>query len=104
MTSSDAVSQDRQNLIRERLAPLEPVQLRIEDESHLHAGHAGAQGGAGHYRVYITAECFRGKSPVARHRLVYDRLTDLIPHPVHALAIHASVPDVSENTKEQSPL
>lgn len=104
MTDSNPISRDRQALIRERLAALQPCQLRIEDESHLHAGHAGAQGGAGHYRLYITAECFRGKSPVARHRLVYDRLTDLIPHPVHALAIHASVPDTPENTKEQSPL
>jgi BolA protein len=104
MTSSEDISRDRQALIRQRLAVLEPLALRIEDEAHLHAGHAGAQGGAGHYRVYITAECFRGKSPVARHRLVYDRLTDLIPHPVHALAIHASVPDTPENTKEQFPL
>lgn len=103
MTSNDTVPVDREALIRERLAALQPVHLRIEDESHLHAGHAGAQGGAGHYRVYIAAECFRGKSPVARHRLVYDRLTDLIPHPVHALAIHASVPDLPENTKEQFP-
>jgi len=104
MTDNNDISGDRESLIRARLAPLQPSLLRIEDESHLHAGHAGAQGGAGHYRVYIAAECFRGKSPVARHRLVYDRLTDLIPHPVHALAIHASVPDMPENTKEQSPL
>ena len=91
---------ERVGLIRERLAALEPVELRIEDESHLHAGHAGAQGGAGHYRVHIKAECFRGKPPLARHRLVYDRLTDLMPYPVHALAIHASVPDLPQSTKE----
>lgn len=84
---------ERIALIESRLAALEPVALRIEDESHLHVGHAGAQGGAGHYRVHIVADCFAGKSPVVRHRLVYDRLADLIPHAIHALAIHASPPD-----------
>ncbi len=83
---------DRVELIRQRLQALQPIELAIEDESHLHAGHAGAQGGAGHYRVTICAEVFRGKLPIARHRLVYDCLTDLMPHAVHALAIHASVP------------
>lgn len=86
------MSTERLSLIEQRLQALEPVELRIEDESHLHAGHAGAQGGAGHYRVHIVAECFRSKPPLARHRLVYDRLTDLIPHTIHALAIHASAP------------
>lgn len=88
------MSTDRMALIEQRLQALAPVELRVEDESHLHAGHAGARGGAGHYRVHIVAECFRGKPPLARHRLVYDRLTDLIPHAVHALAIHASAPDL----------
>lgn len=97
------MSHDRIALIQERLTALEPVDLRVEDESHLHAGHAGAQGGAGHYRVHIVAECFRGKPPLARHRLVYDRLHDLIPHSVHALAIHASVPDLQKK-QEQSTL
>ena len=91
---------DRAALIRERLAALEPVSLDIEDESHLHAGHAGAQGGAGHYRVRIVAGCFKGLSPVARHRLVYDRLSDLMPHAIHALAIEAQSP--AETTPEQS--
>ncbi|MCJ9713838.1 BolA family transcriptional regulator, partial [Bordetella hinzii] len=67
-------SQDRAALIRERLAPLAPSQLEISDESHLHAGHAGAQGGAGHYRVLIVSEAFAGLTPVARHRLVYHHL------------------------------
>ena len=89
---------DRISLIRERLAGLQPIELRIEDESHLHAGHAGARGGAGHYRVYITAEAFRGKAPVARHRLVYDQVQDLMPHEIHALAIHASVPSAPSPT------
>jgi len=80
---------DRLALIRERLAALSPVSLHIEDESHQHVGHAGAAGGAGHYRVHIVAACFAGLSPVARHRLVYDRVFDLIPHVIHALAIEA---------------
>lgn len=87
------MSTDREALIRERLRKLQPTQLRIENESHLHAGHAGAAGGAGHYRVYITADVFRGVSRLARHRLVYDHLSDLIPHDIHALAIHTSAPD-----------
>jgi len=78
--------------IRSRLAALSPASLEIEDESHLHVGHAGAAGGAGHYRVHITADCFAGLTPVARHRLVYHHLHDLIPHPIHALAIHARAP------------
>ncbi|WP_019936308.1 BolA family transcriptional regulator [Bordetella sp. FB-8] len=92
---------DRLALIRERLASLAPVSLAVEDESHLHAGHAGAQGGAGHYRVRIVASCFKGLSPVARHRLVYDRLSDLMPHAIHALAIEAQPP--AGTTSETSP-
>jgi len=80
---------ERTALIRARLAALAPSALTIIDESHLHAGHAGAAGGAGHYRIRITAACFAGLSPVARHRLVYDRLLDLMPHAIHALAIEA---------------
>lgn len=94
------MTEDRVELIRERLAALEPVNLAIEDESHLHAGHAGAQGGAGHYRVRIVASCFKGLSPVARHRLVYDRLSDLMPHAIHALAIEAQSP--AETMPEKS--
>lgn len=84
--------QDRIALIRERLAALNPLQLDISDESHLHAGHAGAQGGAGHYHVLIVSDAFNGLTPVARHRLVYHQLHDLIPFPIHALALDAQVP------------
>lgn len=76
-----------QSQLNARLAELQPSKLVILDESHLHAGHAGAQGGAKHLRVRISAPCFNGLSHVARHRLVYDRLRDLIPHPIHALAL-----------------
>jgi len=80
---------DRTSLIRERLAALAPSQLEIIDESHLHAGHEGSKNGAGHYRVIIASDRFTGLAPLARHRLVYDRLHDLIPFPIHALAIVA---------------
>ncbi|MCD0504094.1 BolA family protein [Bordetella petrii] len=83
---------DRIDLIRARLAALHPVALDIRDDSHLHAGHAGAQGGAGHYHVHIVSSDFAGLSPVARHRLVYDLLHDLIPYPIHALALDAQAP------------
>ncbi|HRL21436.1 BolA family protein [Alcaligenes sp. SDU_A2] len=75
--------------LRERLQALEPTQLDIINESHLHAGHAGAQGGASHFRVLITSKQFDGISTLARHRLVYDRVHDLMPFPIHALAIQA---------------
>ena len=61
--------------------------LVIEDESHLHAGHIGAQGGAGHYRIYIESPAFKGLNRVQKHRLVYDALSAWIPKEIHALAI-----------------
>ncbi|MEO6983760.1 MAG: BolA family protein [Paralcaligenes sp.] len=84
------MSIDRTELIRERLSALSPAQLDIIDESHLHAGHEGAKGGASHFRIIISSSQFNGLAPLARHRLVYDRLHDLIPYPIHALAIVAS--------------
>ncbi|MBV6271382.1 BolA family transcriptional regulator [Alcaligenaceae bacterium CGII-47] len=77
-------------LITERMAALGPITLDVIDDSHLHAGHAGAQGGARHYSVHIVSARFEGLSTLARHRLVYDCVRDLMPHPIHALAITAS--------------
>ncbi|NBP97087.1 MAG: BolA family transcriptional regulator [Burkholderiaceae bacterium] len=74
---------------------LQPLALLIEDESHLHAGHAGAAGGAGHFRIKITAQSFAGLNSVARHRLVYGALKEFMPHEIHALAIHALAPNES---------
>lgn len=79
--------------IRERLAVLDPVSIEIDDDSALHAGHAGARSGGGHYRLTIVAECFKGKNTVARHRLVYDALGDLMRTRVHALAVRALTAD-----------
>ena len=61
--------------------------LLSEDESHLQTGHAGAQGGAGHYRIHISSPAFKGLNRVQKHRLVYDALFAWMPHEIHALAI-----------------
>jgi BolA protein len=87
-----STSAERMALVRERLATLNADVLEVQDESHLHAGHAGAEGGASHFRVRIVAACFTGLSPVARHRLVYHQLQDLIPFPIHALALDTQAP------------
>ena len=85
----------RESLLRQRLeSRFTPSVLIIQDESHLHVGHAGAAGGHGHFRVTIVAEAFRGISPVARHRLVYAAVDDLLKTDIHALAIDASPPPV----------
>ena len=70
---------------------LQPVMLAVQDDSHLHAGHAGAREGR-HFSVRIVCERFTGLSRVARHRLVYDSLHLLIPRGVHALTIEARAP------------
>lgn len=80
-------------LLRERLAPLAPEILDVIDDSAAHAGHAGARDGGGHFQVLIVAAAFVGKSGVARHRLVYDAVRDLMPTRIHALAITARTPD-----------
>lgn len=84
---------DRVERIRARLEQeLAPLSCEVGDDSALHAGHAGAASGAGHYRVRIVAEAFAGKSRLARHRLVYDCLHDLMHADIHALAIIALAP------------
>ena len=70
-----------------------PSRLQIKDQSHLHAGHAGAQDGRGHYEVTIVAEAFAGQRPLARHRMIYDALGSLMETDIHALRINASAPD-----------
>ena len=72
-------------------AALAPEALAVTDDSHLHAGHAGAREGR-HFSVEITSARFEGLGPVARHRLVYHALRDLMPRGIHALAIDARTP------------
>ena len=76
-------------LLSEALAP---GHIEVTDDSHKHAGHAGARGGQGHFSVDIVSEAFRGKLPLARHRLVYAALGDMMQTDIHALAIRARAP------------
>ena len=82
-----------EEVLRERLAPLAPSMLELIDDSALHAGHEGAKSGGGHYRLRIISSVFTGKSTVARHRLVYDALGDLMRHKIHALSIKSLTPE-----------
>ena len=79
-------------LLRERLMALEPLSLAIDDESHLHAGHAGAKEG-GHYKITIVAAAFAGQNTVKRHRLIHAAVGDLMRGHIHALSIRAFSPD-----------
>jgi len=74
-----------------------PDELLVKDQSHLHAGHAGAKDGRGHFEVMIVAEAFRNRSRIECHRLVYDALGQLMTTDIHALSIRASAtkPDLS---------
>lgn len=72
-------------------AALAPTELEVHDDSAAHAGHAGAREGR-HFSVRIASARFNGLSRVARHRVVYDALRNLIPQGIHALAIDARAP------------
>lgn len=84
---------DRQTRIRAALEQLQPSALELVDESHKHAGHEGARDGRGHFRVRIVSSQFAGKAPLARHRLVYAAMGDLMNTDIHALAIEARAPE-----------
>ena len=80
-------------ILRERLGALRPESLEITDDSAAHAGHAGAApGGNTHWSVAIVSRAFEGKPTIARHRMVYSALGDLMNNPIHALRIHARAP------------
>jgi BolA protein len=82
-------------LLREGFAPLE---CQVDDESALHAGHAGAASGGGHYRLRLVSARFEGVGKVGRHRLVYDCLRGLMQKEIHALAMTLLTPaEVAEN-------
>jgi len=84
---------DTTELMRQRLSELEPESLDIEDESAAHAGHAGAASGGGHYRLTLASARFSGLNPVARHRLVYQTLGDLMGTRIHALSLTVLSPE-----------
>jgi BolA protein len=80
-------------MMRQRLAALAPESLEIIDESHKHAGHAGSRGGGGHYAVRIVSSQFAGKDTLARHRMIYFALGEMMRREIHALNIQANSPD-----------
>jgi BolA protein len=91
---------DRIERIRELLTrELSPTQLNVEDESHRHRGHAGAQDGRGHFRVRIVAAAFYGRPALARHRMVYAALGDMMTTDIHALAVDARAPHEAEGNQ-----
>lgn len=80
------VSSEIEQQLRSRLtSALLPIELIINDESHLHAGHAGSANGARHFFVRIVSKQFQGIKRLEQHRLVYAAVNDLMPHPIHAL-------------------
>jgi BolA protein len=90
------VSTTRSDKLEARLrAALDPTDLEIIDDSHRHAGHAGASDGRGHFTVIVVSELFRGLPVVRRHRLVYEAVGDLMATDVHALSIQALAPGES---------
>lgn len=86
-------ARDRVEMIRLALQlRFAPESLTVDDESHLHAGHAGAASGRGHFRVQIVAEAFKGMLLIHRHRAVYDALGGLMQTDIHAVSIQARAP------------
>lgn len=84
---------DRRARIESKLArELEAMHVEVVDESHLHAGHAGAAGGGGHFRALIVAERFEGLGTLARQRLVYATLAQELERDIHALSMRTLTP------------
>jgi BolA protein len=90
--SQDALTTLIESRLRKALAPTE---LQVWDDSEAHKGHAGAAKGGGHFELLITSDRFSGLRPIARHRLVYDALGDLMQSRIHALSINAKTPEES---------
>ena len=86
--------------IRKRLETLQPIALDLIDESSQHAGHSGwREGGGTHWRLAIVSPRFAGQSAVARHRMVYQAIGELMQNPIHALAITAQTPEETKGSK-----
>ncbi len=93
------MTQDRIDRIRAHLTEkFEPAELEINDDSHLHEGHAGAKEGKGHFRVRIVSKRFLNTRPLDRHRMVFQALGDMMDTDIHALSVAASAPDCSSNS------
>ena len=92
-----AEPRSRTDRIRQLLGDqLHTDRIEVTDDSHLHAGHAGARDGRGHYRVRIVTKDFEGLRPIQRHQLVYRSLGDMMQTDIHALSITALTPDEAE--------
>jgi BolA protein len=90
--------------LEQRLARRFPdARLTVADDSHLHVGHTGAAGGAGHFSVTVVSAEFAGLGRLARHRLVYDAVAEWMPHRIHALIVKASTPAESEAAAAPGP-
>jgi len=81
-----------EDIIKTRLAFLEPTQFRLENESDLHRGHKGNNGGE-HFNLFIISQSFEKKNTMERHRMIYSALEDLIPNKIHALSLKTLAPD-----------
>ena len=81
----------RIKMIQNGLSVLKPIEIKLEDEGHLHVGHAGAKSG-GHFKLYIVSECFDNLSQINRHKLIYKTLSALMKSDIHALSINAKSP------------
>jgi len=89
-----AANSKRIEMMRAKItAALKPIELEIIDDSARHAGHAGASTGLGHFKVKISSLAFSGKSPLQRHRLVYQALGEMMETDIHALNIDAAIPE-----------
>ncbi len=86
------MTRTRLERLTERLRALEPEQLEVVDDSHHHAGHAGAADGRGHFTVLVVSKRFAGLNTLRRHRLVYQVVGDLMTTDIHALSIQALAP------------
>jgi BolA protein len=93
---------DRADRIRQKICDgLSPLQCEVEDDSAKHAGHAGAASGGGHYRLRVVSPKFEMLGRLARHRLVYDCLGDMMQQEIHALAIVALTPLEAEQSSNK---
>ena len=93
MSAQGALNPERIQRMHELLeSALAPTALEIVDQSHLHAGHAGAATGRGPFDLTIRAASFAGKTPIQRHRMVFEALGDMMQTDIHALSIRAETP------------
>jgi BolA protein len=91
------MNQSRLERLTQRLQSLEPDQLEVADDSHHHAGHAGAADGRGHFSVLLVSKRFVGMNTLRRHRLVYEAVGEMMVTDIHALSIQALAPGEAPN-------